>query len=124
MQVPPPAVTRPDRSPWSDAWDALRRNRAATTALFMLLIMAVLVIVAPLLSPYAYDQTDFERISTHPALGNGHIFGTDALGRDLFVRTLFGGRISLLVAMVATAVSLVIGVGYGALAGYVGGRMD
>jgi len=86
--------------------------------------MAVLVIAGPWFSPHAFDFTDFASISTAPSLEAGHPFGTDTLGRDLFVRTLYGGRISLLVGIVATAVSLVIGVAYGAIAGYFGGRVD
>lgn len=109
---------------WADAGLALRRNRAAMTALVLLGSLAVLVLLGPFASPYAYDQTDWAHVSQPPSLATGHVFGTDALGRDLFVRTLYGGRISLLVALVATAVSLLIGVTYGAVAGYAGGRLD
>jgi oligopeptide transport system permease protein len=84
----------------------------------------VLVLLAPLLSPYEFDSTDWDRISTPPSLSNGHYFGTDDVGRDLFVRTLYGGRISLLVGLAATLVSLVIGIAWGATAGYAGGRID
>ncbi len=112
------------RSLWSDAWLVLRRNRAAMRALWTLVILMILVLVGPFLSPYSYDFTDWERISIGPTLNSFHPFGTDALGRDLFVRTLYGGRISLLVGLVATAVSLVIGISYGAVAGYIGGRVD
>lgn len=112
------------RSLWSDAWQVLRRNRAAMVALIILIIMTVLVVFAPLLSPYSFDYTDWARISVPPSLADGHPFGTDALGRDLFVRTLYGGRISLMVGIVATVVSLVIGISYGAIAGYLGGRVD
>ncbi len=109
---------------WADAWLALRRNRAAMRALWILVAVTSLVLVGPWLSPYAYDFTDWERISIGPSLASFHPFGTDALGRDLFVRTLYGGRISLLVGLVATAVSLIIGISYGAVAGYLGGRVD
>jgi oligopeptide transport system permease protein len=112
------------RSLWSDAWQVLRRNRAAMTALIILLSMMVMVIIAPFLSPYSFDYTDWDRISVAPSIAEGHPFGTDALGRDLFVRTLYGGRISLMVGFVATLVSLVIGISYGAIAGYLGGRVD
>ena len=117
---------RPDRgrSLWSDARRRLLANRAAVTAGGILLTLAVLVIVGPWLSPYEYDQTDWGMISIPPDLASGHLFGTDSLGRDLFVRTLQGGRISLLVGVVATLVSLVIGVAWGATAGYFGGRVD
>ena len=112
------------RSLWSDARRRLLANRAAVTAGGILLTLAVLVIVGPWLSPYEYDQTDWAMISIPPDLASGHLFGTDSLGRDLFVRTLQGGRISLLVGVVATLVSLVIGVAWGATAGYFGGRVD
>ena len=112
------------RSLWGDAWLRLRRNRAAVTAAAILAFMSVLVIVGPWLSPYEYDYTDWGMISVGPELSSGHLFGTDSLGRDLFVRTLHGGRISLMVGVVATLVSLLIGISYGATAGYLGGRTD
>ncbi len=112
------------RSLWADAWRTLRRNRAALMAAAILLMMAVVVIVGPWFSSFSYDFTDWGNASTGPSFGTGHLFGTDTLGRDVFVRTLYGGRISLLVGLVATAVSLAIGVTYGAVAGYFGGRVD
>ena len=118
------AISTVGRSLWSDAWLVLRRNRAAMIALVMLTVITVMVIVAPLLSPYSFDYTDWDRISVAPSIAEGHPFGTDALGRDLLVRTLYGGRISLMVGLVATLVSLVIGISYGAIAGYLGGRVD
>jgi oligopeptide transport system permease protein len=112
------------RSLWVDAWRTLRQNRAAVVSCFILAVMSVVVIVGPYFSPYAYDFTDWGNLSTGPRFANGHLFGTDTLGRDLFVRTLIGGRISLMVGVVATLVSLVIGISYGATAGYFGGRLD
>jgi len=112
------------RSLGQDAWVVLRRNRAAITALIILVIMTVMVLVAPLFIPYSIDATDWDNISIGPSWSGGHWFGTDGLGRDLLVRTLEGGRISLLVGVVATMVSLVIGVTYGAVSGYLGGRVD
>jgi len=82
------------------------------------------VIVGPWLIPFEYDATDWGRIGMAPHFASGHLFGTDSLGRDLLARTLHGGRISLLVGLVATSVSLLIGVAYGATAGYLGGRTD
>jgi oligopeptide transport system permease protein len=112
------------RSLWGDAWGKLKRNRAAMLGACLISFMAVLVIVGPLLSGYTYDFTDWTNVSIGPSLDTGHVFGTDTLGRDLFVRTLYGGRISLLVGVVATVVSLVLGISYGATAGYFGGRLD
>jgi len=112
------------RSLYIDAWHRLLKNRAALAALVVLIGVVVLVIVGPMLSSWDYEIPDWDHYSTPPSLETGHLFGTDALGRDLFVRTLIGGRISLLVGLVATVVSLVIGVSYGAIAGYFGGRID
>jgi len=119
--APPPVK---GRSLWVDAWNVLRRNRAAVVAGALILFMALMVIVGPWLSPWDYDQTDWDNVSIGPDLASRHFFGTDALGRDLFVRTLYGGRISLLIGVVATLVSLLIGISWGATAGYLGGRVD
>ncbi len=112
------------KSLWGDAWRTLRRNRAAMTGALLMAIILLAVTVGPWLSQYAYDFTDWPNTSIGPSLGTGHFFGTDTLGRDLFVRTLYGGRISLLVGVVASVVSLLIGISYGAIAGYFGGRLD
>lgn len=109
---------------WADAGRRLRRNHAAVTAVTLLALLVALVIAGPWLSPYAYDQTNWALIAAPPDLASGHVFGTDALGRDLFVRVMHGGRISLLVGIVATMVSLAIGIAWGAAAGYLGGRVD
>ena len=91
----------------------------------LLCIILALVIAGPWLSPYASDYIDFAADWGAPpsAIGD-HWFGTDSLGRDIFVRTMQGGRISLLVGLAATLISLAIGVGWGAVAGYRGGRID
>jgi oligopeptide transport system permease protein len=112
------------RSLWDDAWDSLRRNRAAMIAIAIMFTVVALVLFAPLLSPYSIDSTDWDRISISPSATTEHWFGTDDVGRDLFVRTMYGGRISLLVGLAATFVSLVIGIAWGATAGYAGGKVD
>lgn len=112
------------RSLWDDARRRLLNNRAAVTAMIVLAVIVVLVIFGPLLSPYAYDYPDWDKIQQAPSFADAHYFGTDGIGRDLFVRTLYGGRVSLMVGIVATLVSLIIGVAYGATAGYLGGRVD
>ena len=112
------------RSLYVDAGHRLIRNKAALTAAVVLVLMVAMVIVGPMLSEWDHEIPDWDNYSTPPSLETGHLFGTDALGRDLFVRTMVGGRISLLVGIIATLVSLVIGVGYGAIAGYFGGRVD
>jgi len=90
----------------------------------ILLFVLVLAIVGPFLSPHDYISTNFDAILQSPNIAGMHLFGTDDLGRDLFVRTMLGIRVTLLVAVVASLVSLIIGVSYGAIAGYVGGRGD
>lgn len=113
------------RSLWVDARRRLFANRAAMAALIVLTLMIVLILLGPLFSPWPYDYIDFDgQWRSPPALEGLHLFGTDQLGRDLFVRTLVGGQISLMVGVVATLVSLLIGVSYGAVAGYFGGRID
>ncbi len=111
------------RSLWQDAWRRLLKNKAAVVSGFLLLCFVFLIVFGPMFSAHQYDELDFESISSPPDL-SGHLFGTDGLGRDLFVRTLMGGRISLAIGLIATLVSLVIGVSYGAIAGYLGGKID
>ena len=108
----------------ADAWGALKQNKAALFSFVTMSVMVILVILGPLLSPYAIDQTDWYQLSAKPSFSSGHIFGTDDLGRDLFVRVMYGGRISLTVGLVATMVSVFIGVSYGAISGYLGGKTD
>src|SRR5690606_12125313 len=126
VEAPTLAAVEPvkGRSLSADAWAKLKRNRAAMAGVLIIAALTLLVLAGPLLSPYAYDFTDWSNLSIGPDLASRHYFGTDTLGRDLFVRTLYGGRVSLLVGIVATFVSLVIGVSYGEIAGYFGGRVD
>ena len=120
------------RSLWVDARRRLFRNRAAVASIVILALIAAMALLAPLLSAFAYDEVNYDIIACAPnwwptdvaCRAPGHIFGTDAVGRDLFVRVLFGARVSLAVGLVATVVSLLIGVLYGAAAGYLGGRTD
>ena len=112
------------RSLWVDAWQRLLKNRAAVVSGIIMLLVILAVVIGPMLAPWEGDFTDWDHTSTPPSMETGHWFGTDAVGRDILVRTLEGGRISLLVGLVATLVSLVIGVGYGAVAGYYGGMTD
>jgi oligopeptide transport system permease protein len=109
---------------WRDAWRRLRRNRAALAAGAVLVVIAVTSVAAPLIAEHAYDRIYWDRVSATPDPARGHWFGTDANGRDLFARVLHGGRVSLMVGLAATFVSLVIGVAWGAIAGYAGGRVD
>jgi oligopeptide transport system permease protein len=112
------------RSLWQDARRRLFRNKAAVVSMVVLAIIAGMAALAPWLSPHPYDAVYWERIAAPPDFANAHWFGTDGNGRDLFVRTLYGARVSLMVGVLATAVSLLIGVTWGAIAGYFGGHID
>jgi oligopeptide transport system permease protein len=127
------AVAVKGRSLWVDARRRLFRNRAAMASVILLAIVALMALLAPLLSAYAYDEINYDIVACAPNwwpagatcnAGGTHWFGTDAVGRDLFVRVLYGARVSLAVGLVATLVSLLIGVIYGATAGYLGGQVD
>ena len=107
---------------WHDAWLRLKKNRAAVTGGMVLGIMVVLAILTPWIAPYGYEAQNLDLGATPPSAA--HWLGTDIFGRDLLTQILFGGRISLAVGFIATAVALVIGVTWGAVAGYVGGRID
>lgn len=107
--------------------DAMRRlllNRATMVSIAIIFIIAILSFFAPYFIPSELDEVFWDYIASAPMLEGFHIFGTDGNGRDLLVRTLYGGRISLSVALVATCVSMVIGITYGSIAGFVGGRVD
>ncbi|MDG1462665.1 MAG: ABC transporter permease subunit [Gammaproteobacteria bacterium] len=112
------------RSLTQEALTSLQHNRAAIIALGIMAFVVLLTLLAPLLSPWSIDSTDWAQVATSPSITTGHYFGTDDVGRDIFVRTLYGGRISLLVGLSATFVSLIIGIFWGATAGYIGGRTD
>ena len=112
------------RSPWEDAWHRLLKNRAAVYSAYIMGIMLLLVVFGPMVISWEPDFTDWDYTSSPPSFESGHWLGTDSVGRDILVRTLAGGRISLLVGIVATIVSLLIGVSYGAIAGYFGGALD
>jgi oligopeptide transport system permease protein len=102
----------------------LRQNRVAVGAAGVIVALALLAVFGPWLSPYSYDALDWQHLAVPPELTASHWLGTDPLGRDLYVRTLYGLRLSLLIGLLATAVSVGIGVAWGAIAGYVGGRTD
>jgi oligopeptide transport system permease protein len=107
---------------WSDAIYRLTRNKAAMFGAFILFILILCAALAPLIAPYSYSFQNLELGASPPSAA--HILGTDVLGRDLLSRILYGARISLLVGFVATGVALVIGVSWGIIAGYAGGKVD
>ena len=107
---------------WQDAWLRLKKNRAAVAGGVVLITMVILALLTPLIAPYSYEAQNLDLGASPPSAA--HWLGTDIFGRDLLTQILYGGRISLAVGFIATAVALVIGVTWGAVAGYVGGRVD
>ncbi len=112
------------RSLWQDARRRLFANRAASVAFWVLLFIVALAILGPMISSHNFDDIHYDAMYESPGFQSGYLFGTDPLGRDLFTRTMMGARISLLLGVLATLVSLLIGISWGATAGYLGGRVD
>lgn len=110
------------RSLWQDARIRFMRNKAAMVSLFILILMTLAVIFLPMFAQHAFDDTDW--YAMHAAPSADHWFGTDSLGRDLYTRTLIGGRISLMVGILGAFVAVLIGTLYGATSGFIGGRVD
>lgn len=110
------------RTYWQEAFHRLMRDRLAIVGLVFIVILILSAIFGPMLSPYTYDGQDFTIRNQKPSLA--HPCGTDKMGRDIFTRILYGARISLTVGFVAAAISVVIGVIYGSVAGFFGGRTD
>lgn len=117
-----PGAEEQGSSLWADAWQRLKRNRLAVGSLIFLIVLIVLCLLTPWLAPYGYEQQNLELGATPPSFA--HWLGTDVFGRDLLTRLLYGGRVSLMVGFIATAVALFIGVLWGTVAGYLGGRVD
>jgi len=111
------------RSLWDDARRRLLRNKAAVASMIVLAVLVVVSLLGPLFVPYAYDEVTKTDVWAAPGTA-GHLLGADSLGRDLLARLFAGLAVSLGIGVVATAVSLVIGVAWGATAGYLGGRAD
>jgi oligopeptide transport system permease protein len=118
------AARHPPGGFWWQAWQRLKRRRVALLAAGIIVFLIAAALLGPQLSAARYDSLDWNAIAAPPAWGGAHWLGTDRLGRDLFVRTLYGLRISLAIGVLASAVSLLIGVLWGAIAGYSGGRTD
>ena len=112
------------RSPLADARARFLRNRAAVLSLFLLGAIVLVCLLGPVLLPHAFDSADWDAMSLPPTLQNAHYFGTDESGRDLLVRSLIGGRVSLMVGLLATLSSVALGIAWGATAGFIGGRVD
>lgn len=119
-------ISRPSLTYWQDAWRRLKQNKLAMAALIVLIVMTTLSIVGPMVSPYTYDKQIYTDVSKTPTFSGErpHYFGTDDLGRDLWTRVWYGGRISLFIGFTAAILNLVVGVLYGGISGYLGGKVD
>jgi oligopeptide transport system permease protein len=102
----------------------VRLNRVAVAACVIMALVAVFCVVGPAVNPNAVDALDWAHVAAAPGFEQAHWWGTDRLGRDLFVRTLVGTRVSLAIGLVASLISVLVGISYGAIAGYIGGRTD
>ena len=109
---------------WKDAWRRLLKNQMAVIGGIIVLLFIVIALFAPVIAPYSYEEINFDnpQINQPPSLA--HPFGTDGLGRDLFSRVIYGSRVSIAIGFVTGLVALFIGVSYGAIAGFVGGKLD
>jgi len=120
--IPNPQSGKWGASPWHDAFRRLWRNRLAILGLSVLLVFVLAAILSPWITPFPFDKTNLPYGAKPPT--RTYVLGTDELGRDLFTRLLYGARISFAVGILATLVSLTIGVTYGSVAGYAGGKLD
>ncbi len=117
------------RSLWRDAWTRFMRNRAAFWSLIALILVGLFALFGPFIAAWSNQDIDWAVLGNvatmgQPAFANGHYFGTDELGRDLFARTVQGTQISLMVGIVGTIIAVIVGTLYGSVAGYLGGRVD
>ena len=115
-------IAHPNLTAFQEGWLRLKKNKAAVASLFTLIAIGILAILAPVFSAYSYKETNYDIIYQIPSIT--HLFGTDQFGRDLWVRTWMGTRISLLIAFVAAFLDLTVGVAYGAVSALIGGKVD
>jgi oligopeptide transport system permease protein len=118
------AAGEASRSLWRQAALRFRRNRAAMGSIYVLILIGLAAVIIPMIWPHSIQDASWESILAPPSFADYHWFGTDANGRDLFVRVFYGGRVSLTIGLLTTFVALMIGVTYGAVAGFLGGRTD
>lgn len=115
-------ISRPSTTYWQDAWRRLKENRLAMTGLGILIFIALMALFGPLVSTYSYSDQNLLMANLPPS--SDHWFGTDNLGRDLFIRVVYGARISIAIGIVASLINFFVGVIYGGISGYMGGRVD
>lgn len=115
-------IVRPSMTYWQDVWRRLKKNKVAMGSLIFLVLLGISVLIIPSIYPISYSDQNLMEANLPPSAA--HIFGTDKLGRDLFIRVVYGARISLTVGIVASIINFVVGVVYGGVSGYAGGRVD
>lgn len=115
-------LTRPSLSYWKDAFRRFKKNKIAVAASIMLIIIILFAIFAPIFSPYTFDENNWALSDVGPT--KEHIFGTDSLGRDLWVRCWEGARVSLTIGVLTAMINACVGILYGGIAGFVGGNTD
>ncbi|MFU8794082.1 MAG: ABC transporter permease [Dethiobacteria bacterium] len=115
-------IVRPSITYWQDAWRRLKKNPVAMVSMVFIILLIIFALFGPYFSSYSYSDQDFDRRNQGP--NSEHLFGTDSLGRDQLVRVMYGARISLAVGFVAAITTFFIGVIYGGISGYLGGRAD
>ena len=113
---------KPSLGYWQDAWLRLKKDKMAMAGLCFIVFLMLLALIGPMLSSIGYADQDFNNVNAGPSYE--HWFGTDSLGRDLFIRVLYGARISLSIGLIASLINLVIGVLYGGISGLMGGKVD
>ena len=116
------APKKTSKSLWADSWMRLRKNHAAMVSLFLVLFICAVAILAPFIAPYPFDEQNISMVLQSPS--SQHWLGTDALGRDMLSRIIYGARMSMAVGIFTAIISLFIGAAYGALSGWVGGKID
>lgn len=116
------AIVRPSVTYWQDAWRRLKKNRMAMVGLWTIVAILVIAIFGPMVSPYSYSDQNLEEQNQY--CSSKHWLGTDDLGRDLLTRIMYGARISLTVGFLASLINLTVGVIYGGISGFYGGKID
>lgn len=115
-------ISRPSISFWSDVWMRFKRNKLAMSGIILLVLLAIMALFGPYMTPYDYSTTNLINANQPPSAN--HWFGTDDLGRDVFTRVWIGARISLFIGLAAATIDLILGVIWGGISGYFGGRTD
>ncbi|GMA98086.1 ABC transporter permease [Pelosinus sp. IPA-1] len=115
-------ITRPSITYWQDAWMRLQKNKMAMAGLYIVVFVILIAAIGPVLSQASYSDQDLSQANQSPSIE--HWFGTDNLGRDLFIRVLYGARISMSIGIVASLLNFTVGVLYGGIAGFSGGKVD